>query len=303
MNYKRWHAAVVLGIGVGLAAASATAEDATFRDLARKYFKDGDGGDLAKLVGYSQPVKQVIALEYKVLLFADGKETAVDPKTFNFRIGDKVRVEIAPLSDYYVYIFHIGASGKKEFLLPKENEQPPMAKAGVVAGTCRATDSIEFAEPPEASKRPCWSWRAGEASYRSRSVGGPVLTEEAGRVRHAPEEEAVRKTIKATTSARPPPKSAREQEDRRSLDKTVMYRGLTSDAAMKNLVDDVHSRGVSEGTIEEPPHGAKTGTCALFVSMTKQSDARLLVTIPLEVEGEVIVRPSARPPDSSGMDM
>ncbi len=95
MRSLRWHAAALLCAGACLATAAASADDATFRDLARKYFKDGDGGELAKLVGYSQPVKQVIALEYKVLLFKDGKETPVDPKTYDFRIGDKIRVEIA----------------------------------------------------------------------------------------------------------------------------------------------------------------------------------------------------------------
>ncbi len=274
MNFKRWHAAVVFGIGVCLSAASATAEDATFRDLARKYFKDGDGADLAKLVGYSQPVKQVIALEYKVLLFADGKETAVDPKTYNFRVGDKIRVEIAPLSDYYVYIFYIGASGNKEFLLPKENEQPPMAKAGKSLAL-PGDGFLVFAEPPGDE---ALLVVATEKPVIDRDVLARVLTKKPGES-DTPEEEAVRKTIKATVSKAL--KSAREQK-KEILDKTVMYRGLTSDAAMKTLVDDVRTRGVSEGTIEEPPHGEKSGTCALFVSMSKQADARLMVTIPLK---------------------
>ena len=84
---------------------SALAEEPTFRDLTRKYFKDGNGADLAKLVGYTEPVKKVIALEYKVLLFENGKEAPVDPKTHKFKVGDKIRVSIEPLSDYYVYIY------------------------------------------------------------------------------------------------------------------------------------------------------------------------------------------------------
>ena len=130
MRFTRWHAAALLCAGVCLATAAAQAEEPMFRDLARKYFKDGDGADLAKLVGYSRPVKQVMALEYKVLLFADGKETPVDPKTYDFRLGDKIRVQIPPLADYYVYIYHIGASGNKEFLLPDKDEDPPLAKSG-----------------------------------------------------------------------------------------------------------------------------------------------------------------------------
>jgi hypothetical protein len=274
MNLKHWHAAVVLGIGVCLAAATAQADDVTFRDLARKYFKDGDGGDLAKLVGYSQPVKQVIALEYKVLLFADGKETPVDPKTYQFRVGDKIRVEIAPLNDYYVYIFHIGASGKSEFLLPSKNEVPPMAHAG--KSLALPDDGfLEFSDPPGDESLLVV---ATEKPVADREVLARVLTKPEN-APFTPEEDAVRKTIKATVSKAM--KSVRERK-KEILDKTVMYRGLTDEKSMKELVDDVHTRGLSEGTIEEPSHGNKAGTTALFVSMDKQADARLLVTIPLK---------------------
>ena len=43
---------------------------------------------------------------------------------------------------------------------------------------------------------------------------------------------------------------------------------------------------MSEGTIEEPSHGEKSGTCAMYVSMAKQADARLLVTIPLKSQAK-----------------
>src|SRR5208337_1162780 len=91
--------AVTIGLIQCLTATTTVAGDVTFRDLARKYFKDGEGADLAKLVGYSQPVKEVIGVEYKVLLFADGKETAVDPKTHDFRLGDRIRLAIEPLNN------------------------------------------------------------------------------------------------------------------------------------------------------------------------------------------------------------
>ena len=147
MESRLWNTAIMLCTAACLAAASAKAEEPTFRDLARKYFKDGDGAEFAKLVGYTKPVKQVIALEYKVLLFADGRETAVDPKTHDFRVGDKIRVAIEPLSDYYVYIFSLGASGKKGFLLPAEDEQPPLAKAGKPL-SLPGDGFLEFSEPP-----------------------------------------------------------------------------------------------------------------------------------------------------------
>ena len=70
-------------ISLCLTAVSAPAADApqgpTFRNLTRKYFKDGDGKALAELVGFQQPPQKVIALKYKVVMLArddDGK--AVD---------------------------------------------------------------------------------------------------------------------------------------------------------------------------------------------------------------------------------
>jgi len=278
MNLRSWYAAALLGAGLCVATASTRADDVTFRDLARKYFKDGDGGELAKLVGYSRPVKQVIALEYKVLLFSDSCETPVDPKTYNFRIGDKIRVQVEPLSDYYVYIYHIGASGKSEFLLPAENEQPASAKAGKSLAL-PGDGFLEFTEPPG---NEALLVVATEKPVPDRAVLARVLTKKPGEA-DTPEEQAVRKTIKATVSKAM--KSARERQ-KEIMNKTVMYRGLTTDDAMKNLVNDVQTRGVSEGTIEEPSHGDKNGTCALFVSMTKQGDARLLVTIPLKSQAK-----------------
>jgi len=278
MSFKRLSAASMLLSCLSLATATALADDVTFRDLARKYFKDGDGGELAKLVGYSKPVKQVIALDYKVLLFADGKESPVDPKTYNFRVGDKIRIEIEPLSDYYVYIFHIGASGKKEFLMPADNEQPPLAKAGKPVAL-PGDGFLEFSEPPGDEQLLVV---ATEKPVADHAVLARVLTKAPGEA-DTPEEQAVRKTIKATVSKAM--KSARERE-KEIMNKTVMYRGLTDDTAMKELVDDIHTRGVTEGTIEEPSHGNKTGTCALYVSMSKQDEARLLVTIPLKSQAK-----------------
>jgi hypothetical protein len=274
MRKELWKVATMLSVIVCLATVSVMADDVTFRDLARKYFKDGDGSDMAKLVGYSAPVKQVIALEYKVLLFADGRETVVDPKTYDFRIGDKIRVAIEPLNDYYVYIFHIGASGTKKFLLPAENEQPPLAKAGKPL-VLPDDGYLEFSEPPGEESLLVV---ATEKPVADRAVLASVLTKKPGE-KDTPEEQAVRKTIRATVSKAM--KSARERQ-KEIMGNTVMYRGLTNDAAIKDLVNDVHSRGVSEGTFEEPSRDRKGGTCALYISMTKREEASLLVTIPLK---------------------
>ena len=111
---------------------------------------------------------------------------------------------------------------------------------------------LEFAEPPGDE---ALLVVATEKPVTDRDVLARVLTKKPGEA-DTPEEEAVRKTIKATVSKAL--KSARERK-KEIMNNMVMYRGLTSDAAMKTLVDDVHTRGVSEGTIEEPSHGEKSG--------------------------------------------
>lgn len=265
---------VVIGLTLWLAATNAVAGDVTFRDLARKYFKDGEGAGLAKLVGYSQPVKKVIALEYKVLLFADGKETSVDPKTHDFRVGDKIRLAIEPLNDCYVYIFHIGASGKGTFLLPSEAEQPPLAKAGKIL-PLPSDGFLEFSEP---TGEETVLVVATEKPVADRAVLASVLTKKPNE-KFTPEEEAVRKTIKATVQKAM--KSAREKQ-KELLGNTVMYRGLTAGTAIQELAADVHARGVTAGTFEEPSRNGAGGTCALYISTEKHDQSRLLVTIPLK---------------------
>ncbi len=251
------------------------AEEPTFRDLTRKYFKDGDGSELAKLVGYKQPVKKVIALDYKVLLFKDGKEIPVDPKTYEFKVGDKIRVVIEPLNDYYVYIFHIGASGQSSFLLPTQDEDPPLAKAGKAV---KLPDDgfFEFSEP---AGEETLLVVATEKPVADRSVLAGVLTKKPGEV-DTPQELAMRKTLKATVKKALKSVHERQQE---LLDKTVSWRGLTADPkAREDMVADVQKRGVTEGTFEEPTINKTGGTSAIYASENLDEHAKLLVSIPLK---------------------
>ena len=273
--FKRGAATLAAAVCLtGLLALPAAAEDLKFRDLARKYFKDGDGADLAKLVGYSVPVKEVIALEYKVLLFNNGRETPVDPKLNSFRLGDKIRILIEPLRDYYVYIFHVGASGESHFLLPAEDETPPMAKAGKPVALPN-DGFLEFTEPPGDETLMVV---ATEKPVANRATLGRVLTKKPGE-KDTPEEEEVRKTIKATVKKAL--KSARERQ-KELLDNAVMYRGLADGEAMKSIVEEVRTRGVKDGTFEEPSRNGEAGTCAMYVSTTAQDHPKLLVSIPLK---------------------
>jgi hypothetical protein len=257
-----------------------SAEEPTFRDLSRKYFKDGDGKEIAKLVGYTQPVKNVIAIDYKVLMFKNGKETAVDPKTHEFKVGDKVRVVIEPLNDYYVYIFHIGASGESSFLLPTQDENPPLAKAGKAVGL-PDDGFLEFTEP---TGDEALLVVATEKPVADRTVLAKVLAKKPGET-DTPEELAMRKTLKATVKKALKSVHERQQD---ALDKTVTWRGLTADPkAREDLAADVKKRKVTEGTFEEPTIGKTGGTSAVYASENKDEQAKLLVNIPLKsTEGQ-----------------
>jgi hypothetical protein len=247
-------------------------EEPTFRDLTRKYFKDGDGSGLAKLVGYTDPVKKVIALEYKVLLFDGGKEKPVDPKTYQFKVGDQIRVNIEPLSDYYVYIFHVGASGESGFLLPAKDEDPPLAKAGKPVAL-PDDGFFQFSEPPGEETLLVV---AAEKPIADRAVLTRILGKKPGE-KDTPEEEAVRKTLKATRKK--VLKSVAETR-KEILDHTVMWRGITAEAKpMQKLANEIRTRGVKEGTFEEP---TANGTSAAYMSCEEQAQPRLLVSIPLK---------------------
>ena len=256
-----------------LSAADSMAGDITFRYLARKYFKDGEGTDLAKLIGFNQPVKEVIALEYKVLLFADGKETAVDPKLHAFRLGDRIRLAIEPLSDCYVYIYHIGSSGKGAFLLPAEGEQPFLAKAGT-AVPLPPDGFFKFDEPP--GKETVTVVATG-SPVADRDVLASVLSKKPEE-KFTPQEDKVRKTIKATVTGLM--QSAREKQEDKLYNK-VTFRGLARGEKFQEMVKGVLERGTTEGTFEEPSRNGAGGTCAMYISSEKHDDPRLVVTIPL----------------------
>jgi hypothetical protein len=72
-----------------------------------------------------------IALEYTVVLVdTHGKEQAVDPAEYTFELGDSFLVKIRPEDDLYVYVFNEGPEGARTCLLPAEDEQPQLVKAG-----------------------------------------------------------------------------------------------------------------------------------------------------------------------------
>jgi len=259
----------VLGVA---ATQSSAADELNFRDLTRKFYKDGDGKELAKLVGYTDPVKKVIALEYKVLLFTNGKQVPVDPKTNEFKLGDQITVSIEPLHDYFIYIFHVGASGNSDFLLPQKDEDPPLAKANKPVAL-PDDGYLQFGKP---AGEESLIVVATEKPVPDRAMLARVLSKKPSE-KDTPEEEALRKSLKATRKK--VLKSVAETR-KEILDQTVMWRGITADdRGVRQLAADVRGRGVKDGTFEEP---TAQGTSALYMTSKEEGEPKLLVSIPLK---------------------
>ena len=264
-------ALLLLACTVGpLARGTAAAGETTFRDLARKYFKDGDAKPLADVSGLSGDVKKVIALEYKVLLLADGQEKAVDPKTHQFKMGDQIRITVEPFADYYVYVYHIGASGRKGFLLPTEEEDPPLTKRDKRI-PLPDDGFFEFEDPPGEETLLVV---ATEEPIADRAVLASVLTKKPGDT-YTAQEEAVRKSVKAT---RKKVLKSTAETRKEIIDHTVMWRGIATKNAQERLTTDIRTRNVRSGTFEEP---TADGTTAMYLSLDEENHPALLVNIPL----------------------
>jgi len=245
-------------------------DEITFRDLVRKYTKDGDGKTLATKIGFSKDVEHVVALEYSILLIAGGKETPVaDVKTHHFKLGDRIRVKIEPVSGAHIYILHEGASGNRVCLLPTSNEKAPFVKGG---GSISLPEDgyFEFAEPPGneqllvvATEKPVVDL-AGLTNVVFNKPDDQLT----------PQEKEIKNSIKAKVEQRL--KSIRDRQA-----ETTTYRGLLSKDAMQDFTRDVKRKDATETVIEEPA-GKGNGSTFTMVASTK-SDARpaLFVTIPL----------------------
>ena len=117
---------------------------------------------------------------------------------------------------------------------------------------------------------------ATEKPVPDRAMLARVLSKKPG-AKDTPEEEALRKSLKATRKK--VLKSVAETR-KEILDQTVMWRGITADnRGVRQLAADVRNRGVKDGTFEEP---TTQGTSALYLTSKEESEPKLLVSIPLK---------------------
>ncbi len=252
------------------------AEKVRFRDLCVQYLDEGKGEDIAKLIGYELPAAKVVALKYKVLLYEKGAERIVDPKTFGFTVGDRVRLSVEPYTKSYIYIFHVGASKKQVFLYPRKGREPKAVEAA--ARVSLPEDGFfEFVQPPGDERLLVV---ASEKPITDLDVLGRVLSKHNDpNATFTPEEQAIQKWLNATVEANL--KSFQEKQIEKR-DQVVRFRSLGGEEEPKELAGDVRARQPKSATLELPK--ANDGTLAVCLVLKEGSQggpSSFLVTIPL----------------------
>jgi hypothetical protein len=286
MRFPLRLAVVLAGMIVILWAAGAPAAEPTvrFRDLVFKSYEGDDLAPVSKEIGLGDKKVEFTALEYKVLLVRgpDDKGSWVDPKSYRFKIGDRIRLTMRPLGKSYVYVYHVGASGKGVFLVPKEDEEP-RSYQGKETITLPEDGYFEFRLPPGDEKL---FVVACAKPVADRAVLAKVITSGDDRS-DTPEMKQVRQTLNAVVKEVLTSTVEKEQEVR---EKTVIYRGLfPAGNERQRFLKDMKARGVRRGSLELPPEKAGEGT--LIVSfrtadLPKDAGTGMLVTIPLHSEGQ-----------------
>ena len=277
-------AAVLAGmVAIAMAIPGAAAEPTTrFRDLVFKSYEEDDLAPVGKELGLENKKVEFTTLEYKVLLVRgpDDKGTYVDPKTHRFKIGDRIRLTVRPLTKSYVYVYHVGASGKGLFLVPSEDEEARAYQAKEVI-TLPEQGYFEFILPPGDEKL---FVVASAKPVEDRAVLAKVVTSGDDR-NDTPEMKQVRQGLNSVVKEVLVSAVEKEQAKR---EKMVIYRGLLATGSEKEkFLEDVKSRGVRRGSVELPPE--KEGEGTLIVSfrtadVPKDMGTGMLVTIPLRSE-------------------
>lgn len=263
-------------------AAGAGDDESSVRDLVRKYVRRQDQaantgtpktpgpkkGDVPdKLPG---DLRKVIALEYTVLLLKGDREEAVDPHKHEFKLGDKIHVQVEPLSDLYIYIFHEGASGERTCLLPSDEETPPLAKGERKLRLPSDGGYFEFM-PPAGEERLIV---VATEEKVDRSVLASLVFKKPDE-KLSTEEQAIQQKLKAR--AQKTLKSIREQRAQ-----GTKFRGLFTDEVLAEVAGELKDEGGTRAVLEEPPHGAQTSTFTMSVSPDKDGAGELFVSIPLK---------------------
>jgi hypothetical protein len=253
-----------------------------FRDLVFQSYEDDDLAPVSKELGLQDKKVEYTSLEYKILLLRgpDDKGSYVDPKTHRFKMGDRIRVTVRPLTKSHIYIYHVGASGEGRFLVPKPEEEPRLFQPKQLI-SLPEDGYFEFVPPPGDEKL---FVVATARPVEDRTVLARVVASRDTRD-DTPEMTRVRQSLNAVIKDVLVSAVENEQAKR---EKMVIYRGLLAAGSdREKLLEDVKARGVRRGSLELPPQ--KTGEGTLIVSfrtadLPKDVGTGMLVTIPLRSE-------------------
>jgi hypothetical protein len=269
--HNHWHAILFVAVACFAPAARADADEPSVRDLVRKYVQDHPNGTVVAAGAEPLPgnIRKVVALEYTVLLRKGDEEEAIDPHQHQFQLGDQIRVQVQPLSDLYIYIFHEGSSGQRSCLLPADNETAPLAKRDEVLKLPNDGGYFQF-EKPAGDERLIVV--ATEELVDIKVLSALVFKKPEEKL--SAEELAIQKKLKARTQKTL--KSIREQQTQ-----GTKFRGMFNDDVLTKIGGELKDEE-STRVLEEPPHGKQTSTFRMSVSTRKKGAGELFVSIPLK---------------------
>ena len=181
------------------------------------------------------------------------------PKTYPFKVGDRIRLTVEPFTKSYIYIFHVGASGKQMFLLPREiraRRHGAGARAqvgGAAAGGCQkaglAPQGRVFRVRRPSGQREAPGRGRPEARRRPERAGQRALEVQRPQGRAHPRRAGNQEDANATVEANLKSVQEREIEKR---DQVVKFRGIGDEADRKDLAQDVQTRAPVSATLEVP---------------------------------------------------
>lgn len=273
----------VVASWAGLASLGATAHGAQtdslrFRDLVFKSFEDDDFAGPGQRIGLGDAKLDFSALEYKVLLVEgpDGEGRHVDPKGHRFQVGQQIKIVVRPLAKSHLYVYHVGASGKGAFLLPRDDEEATPAEAGRDV-KLPEEGFFQFVEPP--GDETLYVIAAAKPVRDRALLAKVVAAKDPAQDTSAMKEQ--RREINAVVEG------ALKSELERKIEKSegsIKYRGMFSPADREEFLRDLKARAVRRGTIEIPAQRAGEGTLAVGFrarDLPTSAGQALVVAIPL----------------------
>lgn len=262
---------MLVAVLVSGASAAALAAESSFREAVRRTLSPGKPAEEHPIVpGLPAELDQVIALEYSVLLYKEGIEQAVNPASYSFGPGDKIRVRIQPLSGLYLYIFYEDATGRRHCLLPADRNTPWLAKQGQPVELPTDGSVFEFDS------------KSGEDELTVVALSNPDedlaamcdLVCKKMENKLTPEERVTQGELRARSQSR-----LKMLEDRQS--RAIRFRGAIDEGALSKVSAEWKQAGAAAAAVlEEPPRDRQMSTLALSAAKAGTPPA-LLVTIPL----------------------